>query len=439
MSDALSRSQPRRAWLPLLIAIALIVVYGVRASTGIVGGVAHARGSLQAGEGRFRDALATLEWAVNSQDPAAMHWLRGEVRHGLWTELMDEGGRSPVTDDVLVAAFNDYTQAVAVSPASGWYVANLAELYQECERQERAKQPTSLELLDLGPWALVGRSGRVAIGLSRIAIQREANTYGLHDELALIFDENGLEELTLDAVREAARIQPIYYLHPFRDMDPAPTGLLAAFAEGSRAALGQAPLLERVAHLTALGRVEILRGEYVQAEADLRAALEGPIEELNRAEANFYLGSALMEQGRFEDAWEPLESAAEHPNMRIRSISTQALIAERTDRPELAMDLARELFRLEPRNLVYTLELARLARQAEAWDRAEDALIWARQIHPQDLRVRRELVRFYIQRENYTEARRALTEFEEYGAEAYEVRRLRDMIATARRSGSSPG
>lgn len=426
--------------LPIAIAIALLVLYGARAGTGVVGGVAYARGSLLAGEGLFYDALSVLDWAVHSQDPAALHWLRGEVRHGLWTKQLEEGGgRSPHTDVVLVAAYNDYTQAMATSPASGWYVANLAELYQECERQERRSQPTSLDLLEAGPWGLVGRSGRIAIGLSRMAVEREPNTYGLWDDLALILNDNGLQDLTLEAVRESARIQPLYYLHPYRDLTRPPEGLLAAFAEGSRSALGQAPLMGRGVHLTALGRVEIERGNFAQAEADLRAALDSPGHLLNVAEANFYLGTALMEQGRSEEAWGPLQAAAEHPNLRARSITTQALMAERTGRVELALELTRELFRLEPRNLAVTLELARLARQAEAWEQAEDALRWALGIYPDDLRARRELVLLYLDRGNTTEARKALVDLEEHGADPEEVRRLRDRAADARRSGRPPG
>jgi len=188
----------------------VVVFYGVRAVTGIVGGAAYARGSEAAGNGEFKAARDYLEWAILPQDPAALPWLRGQVLQGMWELIFEESGRTARGDELLVEAHHQYTAAVAASPVSGWYWTDLAGVYQTQELMERAEQPISLGSIDDDPWARVGRPGRIAIGLCRKGIAREPNAYGLHDLLTMTLIESGLDDLALDAVKESAKIQPIY-------------------------------------------------------------------------------------------------------------------------------------------------------------------------------------------------------------------------------------
>lgn len=413
--------------------VALVAVYAVRAVSGVIGGVAYSRGSRFAAQGDFYQALRHLEWAASGLDPAGLAWLRAQVRQGLWERMLEEGGgRTSQTDRVLRDCYNDYAEAIRLSPASGWYLTNLGDLYQDVEIEERVDQVLSLDLLDSGPWAFVGRPGRIAIGLCRLGIAREPNVYTLQDRLALLYFDNGLTEPGLEAVRESARIQPMWYLHPFRDLNPMPEGLLDAFAEASREALGDTPLLGRSVHLVALGKVELQRGEYAQAEADLRAALAAPGHWMNHAEASYYLGYALMEQERYDEALEALLGAEEHPSMVPLSLAAQALVAERTGHVEEALELLRRLRRLAPRTLAYTLEFARVARRLELWEQCEDALKWARITHPGDARPHADLVLLYIDTDDPSDALRALDELARVEGESDRVVRLRQRIQASR-------
>jgi tetratricopeptide (TPR) repeat protein len=373
-----------RATLPLLVAIALVLLYGARAATGWLGGMAYGSGRRMATAGRFEQALPLLERGAIGSERAAMLWLAGEARLGLFQSRQAEGAPDEELDPLLLDAFTNDTEAISLSPASGWYWAALADVYQRIERRERFRHGLPLELVDEGRWAMVGRPGRIAVGALRTAIEREPTQYTFHDQLAFALLDYGLRDEALEAVRESARVHPDYGMHAYVNLRPVPADVLDTFAEASRATLGDAPLLHRVIHLLALGRLELRRGNPRQAEQDVRAALESPGTRLNHAEAHFRLGQALEGQLRFEEAVEAYSESEKHQVFEPYGLVARARIAEGADEPLQALALLRRARRLRPREIGYALEYARIARGSDKLKWAEEALRWAITVRPSD-------------------------------------------------------
>jgi tetratricopeptide (TPR) repeat protein len=414
--------------LPALLASVLLALFGARAMIGWSAGPAWSRGSRLAAAEFYSEALPVLDRAAVGARRSAALWLRGEARMGLWEQRLVAGEEAATLEGLLADAHRDYTEAIAMSPASGWYWASLGALYHEIERFERSRRSFDLSLLRRGPWAAVGRPGRIALGATRIAIEREPTLYTFHDQLALMFLEYGLNGAALEAVRRSARAQPIYEYHDYRSLDPTPRAVEDAFAQACRASLGRTPFLRRCDHLLALGRLELRRGRASDAERDLRAALEAPGHELNRAEGHYLLGLALLNQGRHEEAEQELLLAEAHPRFEAAAVAARARIADGQGRREEALDLLRRARRLRPRELAYVLEFARIAREAGEWKMAEEALRWGISVYPEDPRAWRSLLGTSIELGRWSEAEQALRELERLEGPTETVLRFREIV-----------
>ena len=412
-------------------AVILVALYAARAGVGWTAGLAYAEGRALARQGFYEEALPLLERSASGADRAAIVWLRAEVRDGLYKlrQAADEGG--PETDELLRQAHRDYLEAISLSPASGWYWVSLGRTYFDYDRETVARSGFELERLERDPWSVPGRDGLIGIGMTRLGVTREDGVYSLQDELVMMLLEASLTEAALEAVGRTARVQPLYYAHAFSSMRPTPTPVLDAFAEAARDSLGQTPFLPTSKHLAALARVEERRGNYAQAELDARASLEHPATSLQRAEAWFLLGIALMEQQRFDEASEAFQTAQEHPNLLVPSLRRMGGIAEQTDKREEALGYYRRLRRLEPRNLEHVLSYARLARSLGRFAQAREALLGARGIHPDRVEPERQLVSLYIERGEFLIADRELKRLEEKFGESA-GRALRQQLMAAR-------
>jgi tetratricopeptide (TPR) repeat protein len=416
-----------------IAALALLVVgwYAVRAGAGWIGGIAYSRGQRLGAVGAYEEALPLVErGAVGFHRPAS-RWFAGQVRMGIWQSLRQAGEPTAESEYLLAQAYRDYTAAISMSPVSGWYWAALADLYQQRERSERFFAGVSLDLIGENRWSFVGRPGRVAIGLNRLAIEREPNVYALHDQLAFEFLYHALEQEALDAVRHSAAAQPIYYFHKYRNLVPTPPEVKAAFLEASREALGHTPLLRRVTHLIWLGRLEIEMGLFEAAEADLRAALDEPGQQTWSPALHFYLGQALAGLERYAEADQAFLVSQEHPSFEARSAAARGEIARAEGRLAEALDLFRHARRLSPRVVGYTLEYAKIARQLEDWERAEEALRWARTVAPRDWRPIVELVESRLARGDLVGAQHALDELRGLGGSEARVQRLEALMDEA--------
>jgi len=417
----------------LLVVGATAVLYGAWAARGIVGGAAYARGKPLASEGRYEEALPLLERAGSVPRRLETCWLRGEVRLGRFDRLEPDRRRGKDGILLLESAAEDLLEAASACPASGWPWSGLAETYERLEREGSGRRSFDLSLLEKGPWARVGRPGRVAVGLARIAIEKEPQVAAHHDRHALILYRLGLETEALEAVRAAARALPLFDEHSFSKLEPFPREFLEAFAEESRKAIGKAPLLSRERHYLGLGQLERRLGRLDRAEADLRAALEEPADSLRRAEDYFHLAMVLSDQRKWEEADRAYERAAEAPVFRPASALARARIAEELGRPERALDWLAEARRLRPADPDLVLAHARLARRLGRFEEAIEAYRWAVVLAPGRREVRLELARTELERANLSGAESAVRDFErDFGPDS-ESRALLLEIARAKR------
>ena len=418
--------EPGRRRLPLALVMALLLLggYATRAVYGLrAAGYSHGR--RLAAAAKFDQALPLLERSAVGQDRAAALWLTAQVRLGIWHDRLAQGEEPESMGELMGQAYREYTEAISLSPASGWYWAALGDVYHQRERMERFRAGFPLELLDAGPWARVGRPGRLAVGMGRIAVRREPTVYTLQDQLAFQLMDYGVSGEALEVVRRSAAVQPIYRLHAYPDLDPLPPGLLDAFAEGALAALGRAPFLARVYHLLALGRLELRREDPTAAEGFLREALEVPGTRINRAEAEYYLGRALAAQGREAEALAALERAGKHPTFSADALAERAAIAESAGRFEEALGLLDEARLADRRKLRLALDFARVARRQGAWTRAEAALRWAVAVHSEDPRPLKALGMTYLEQSKFDKAREVLAQLEKLGPGSRETLQLR--------------
>ena len=155
-------SSSRRTAVPVIVALAVLLLYGGRTVTGWIGGLAYSEGSRLASAGRFDEALPRIERGALGPERAAMLWLAGEARLGLYQDRVVEDVTEEELDELLRGAFGANTEAITLSPASGWYWASLADVYHQRERRFLYRFGRPLSLVGQDRWAFVGRDGRIA-------------------------------------------------------------------------------------------------------------------------------------------------------------------------------------------------------------------------------------------------------------------------------------
>lgn len=418
----------RRPGIGGILVLAIVGLYGARAVQGWIAGPSYTAGRSLASRGEYERALPHLERAAVGPRRAEALWLSAQVRLGMWQDELAR--RTPLTQMwvLLERAYTEYTEAIARSPALGWYTVSLGDLYHQIERVDTFQRGHSLEFLGQERWAWVGRNGRVGIGLMRWGIGKEPTSHVFYDQLALTLWDYGLKEPALEAVRRSADVLPVYRLHWFVEIDPMPEPMVDAFAEAARDALGRPPFLRRVLHLLALGRLELRRGRPDQAEHDFRAALEAPGDDLNRAEAYYYLGRILAGREMYEEALEALGQAERHPNFLGISLAEQGAIAERRGNLEQALALFRRARRHDRTRVDFAMSYARVARSLSAWDKAEEALKWASTVDPQNPRPRIELAWVHVARGDRGAVARDLEELERLQPDDPELEGIRNSL-----------
>ena len=397
----------------LWASVALTAVYAVRAGFGFVAGLSYSEGRKLARDGYYEAALPLLDRSAVGELRPELRWLAGQTRVGLWEQRIAEGVDPGDVEDLFDGAYRDATAALAASPANGWHWMALGDLYHRNERLEAHRAGVPLSLLDQDPWTRVGHSGRVAIGLMRIGLQREPNWYDFHDQLAYVYYHYALEAETLDAVYRSALALPVYELHPYRTLRPPDPRILDAFARGAEDSVGRVPWLRPVLHSIALGRIEARRGRWVEAEAHLEAALAGSTIPLNVAEIHYYRGLARIGQGRLDAAFEDLVEAEAAAPFEPLAVISEADLRERQGRWEEALGLWRRARRLQPKRLDVSIRLIAAAVRLERNDVATQEIREALRIHPRRPEPRVELVRQRLREGNLAKATRALEELRE--------------------------
>ena len=388
--------------------VALTLVYAVRAVFGLIGGLAYSEGRKLARGGYYEGAIPRLERAaVGALEPEA-RWLAGQARIGLWEQRIAAGNEPEDVQELFDQAYRDTTAGLSMSPAGGWHWMALGDLYHRVERLESHRAGVPLSLLDEDPWSRGGHPGRGAIGLMRIGIQREPHWYNFHDQLAYVFYHYALYEQTHEAVYRSALALPIYEFHEYRTLRPRDPAILDAFARGALDAVGRVPWLRPVLHDIALGRIEVRRENWVEAEAHLLDGLGGSTIPLNVAEIHYYLGLARVGQGRYDEAFEDFARAEEAAPFEPLAAIASAELLERLDRWDEAIKLWRRARRLQPRRLDVSLRLIAAAVRLGREDVAIHEIREAIRIHPGSPEPRSEMVHHHLREKNQAKAFRAL-------------------------------
>jgi tetratricopeptide (TPR) repeat protein len=425
-----------RAWT-LAVILPLLGFYGYRAAVGVPAGIAMARGNWEVSAGAYRYALPELRKAPTGFNRFDALWRLADSEIDIWENEARYGGPAGADWTTITDAARAYLEGICVAPASRRSWAGLALVYHKVEWAGRLERSARGHRARAGePWAAVGRSGRIAVGLARHAVERAPNWYVHRDFLARVFWTYGLDDLTRESVREAARVMPIYGPHSYLRRAPMEEAVLDDFIEASRESLGKVPLVDPATQRIDLGKLELQRGEPRAAIAEFEAASELRLDPLRRAEALFHLGLALMAAGEPEEGRQRLLEAGEHAAFEEASQINLAYFAERAGEHERVLEHLRELRRLDHDNVEYTLRFAAAARELERWDAALEALRWSRLIAPRDPRPLVALVEIYHVRGDSTAANVAWRELVALDPEGPDTVRLRKFMQREARSQS---
>jgi tetratricopeptide (TPR) repeat protein len=392
--------------------VLLAGLFATRAVTGVVAASAYRRTWVLDADGGKVEPAPLFDRAAVGANRAEALWRAGHSRLAAWRRLpLSERNGSRGAEALRTAAARFLEQRV-VTPGSVWPITGLADVYACRESVAHAERTTDLALLARGPWALMGDDGRVAIGLTRAAIDLEPSSFEPRDRLVLLLESYGLHQDALRAMEESARVLPDFFAHPDFTFEALPRDLVETFWRTSRALdPADAPILSRERHLLSLGQLGRRLGHLAEAEHDLRKALETPGTHLARAEDAFHLGLVLVDLGRLDEAEAMLVRALSEPVFGPGVAGTRARIAEKQKRLPEALEQLREARRLEPRALWALLEFARVAQAAGSWDQAEESLRWAILVHPEDPNPRRAMVEMFLAKGERQMARRALDEY----------------------------
>jgi len=414
-----------------VVAGALVAgLFVARAASGVPAGWAYARGRASEAALRFDEVGSLMDRAAVGGNLTRALWRSGRARMKSWHGLPARDRFGGIGDGLLRSTAVRFLNARAASPGSAWFTAALAEVYGLRARSAREHRVVDLEALARGPWALVGDDGRIAIGLVRAAIDREPTNFEHRDQLVFLLEQNGLRGDALRAMDESARVLPDFSAHPDFVFEEMPLELVETFWRTSRAlAPDDAPLVPRDRYLLSLGQLGRRLGHLVEAEQDLRAALNVPNTRGVHSEEAFHLGLVLVDLGRFDEAETLLALAVREPVFRPEVTMTRARIAEIRGRWPEALAQLSEARRFQPRELWILLDFARVAQKTESWDQAEESLRWAILVHPEDPAPRRAMVEMYLAKGEKERARGALDEYVRSFGRTEEAARMEQALA----------
>jgi tetratricopeptide (TPR) repeat protein len=361
-------------------------------------------------------------------------WLAGEVSLGAWDAMRQQGGSLQETNRILAAGIGDYLEAATVAPAAAWPWTGLAGAYERVEIAEREARVTDLARLGGSPWLVVGRPGRIAIGLVRKAIAMEPRVFAHRDDLFLTLLRLGLRDEAKTAIREAARVQPIQDHHSTIPWSTLQEEYISAFVEGSIEALGATPLITRERHLLSLGQLERRLGRLDDAERHLREALLAPAGSPEHSEDAFHLALVLVDKRAYDVAGPALDQAERESVFVPSVLLLRARIAEARGRLDEALGFLQEARRRNPRSLDLSLLTSGVARKLKDWRAALESLRWAVLTHPEDPRPRVELVETLLDSGDTAAAISALADLERVSGKTPEAARLRARLDEAGRS-----
>jgi tetratricopeptide (TPR) repeat protein len=387
-------------------------LFVVRALTGAPAAWADRRGRVLEGAERYAEAGPLIDRGALGANRIGGSWRAGRTRVECWDTLPESDRAGRLGREALREAAERFLDARVGSPASAWFTATLGDVYARRETAARSQRITDLSALSGGPWSMLGDDGRIAIGLTRQAIAREPNSFNLRDQLVLLLEASGLHDDALTAMAESSRILPDFLAHPAFSFEELPRDLIETFWQTARTlAPEDLPLLARQLWLVSSAKIGRRLGHLDEAESDLRAALALPGTPLARAEEEYFLALVLIDRDRFDEAEPLLQRAGSEPGFAPAIAETRARAAVKQERWPEALEQLRELRRLRPREVWILLEFSHVAQKTGRWDQAEEAIRWAKLVHPEDPAPYGAMVELFLAQGEKVRARGALDEY----------------------------
>jgi tetratricopeptide (TPR) repeat protein len=429
-----------RRWAYWLLVAALLGFYGYRTVDGVRGGWAFARGHLLRNLGNYPGAVPRLEsGAVGGNKLRALR-MAAEVRLDMWERQVRRRGTLGADPEELVRAGEGFLTCRCIAPAARRSWKGIGEVYDAFEWIGRERRAVTPYVPPENPWSRVGRPGRVAVGMLRVALDTSPNWGVLHDKLALTLWNYGLDAPAREAVRKSAQVLPVFYRHPYYKIPELPEWVVEEFALASREVLGEVPLFPRIAHLIDLGKLERRIGANDRAIDALEEALAAGGDPLRRAEASFHLGLALVAAGRHDEGRTHLNAAREHPVFRVSALRSLANAAENGGKFDEALDYLRRLRWEQPGELWPCLKFAEVAEKVGDWPAALESLRWAKLKHPRDPRPYVALAKAHMAMGDATTATTVADELQQVvGDEEPVLINLRSQIKSASRTSRESG
>lgn len=394
------------------IGVLIAGVFVVRAFVGVPATWAYHAGRALREARAFEAAGPLLDRGALGDDRTEALWRAGRARLSLWDSLTPEQQEGPEGETALRVAAARFLEGRRASPSAAWFVGALGAVYVNREFVAQASRVTDLASLDRGPWELLGDDGRIAIGLTRAAIERWPASFELRDQLVLFLEDLGLHDDALRAMDDAARVLPDFRGHIQFTVESLPRDLVERFWSTARSLdPGDAPLLPRGMLLLSVGQLGRRLGHLEEAEQDMRAAMALPGTRVGRAEQAFHLGQLLIDAGRFDEADAMLGRALDSPRFGPGVAEARARIAEKQERWAEALEHLREMRRLKPKDVGVLLRFASAAQRAGARDQAEESLRWAILVDPSAAEPRTALIDLLVASGNKQSAARVLEDY----------------------------
>ena len=380
----------QRRWI-LPFATVLLVVYADRASTGFVSGVAFARAAILIDHGAEGKAGPLLDIAARGGNRLWATREMAETRVERWDEQVAREGYEVTGAEALDRSARDYVECACLSPAGWRPFEGLARVYHRLELVRRDAEAIE----GAGPGSL-GYPGWVAIGMQRMAIDHAPNWHLPYDRLALMLRDYGLEQQSLEMVRQSASLLPLFPRQPYRYEVNPPPAFLDAFAEGAWHGIFESKQLDRAPYRISLAKLELQRGAHERAIRILESVFYRKYDAVERAEVELLLGEAHLSLGHHEQSRKHLEIAVKHPVLEPPALALLARLARTTGRAEEELAILSQLRWLRPDDLDLCLEVAVAALRLERWSTAEASIRRAKLLDPSDSRPHLALVESYI-------------------------------------------
>ena len=412
-SDPPSSAPRSGATLWRSLALALLVVAAIFAFRGVVGGAAYSAGLRMADRGDYVAAAAELDRGAIGGNRFEALWMGGDVRLGVWDRLGVDSLAGAEGERLAGEAADRFLAADREVAGSGWTLAGLAAAYRRAELADAVDRTVDLAWIGHPSWAQVGRYGRIAVGLGRLAVAREPAVAEHRDAIVETYLSFGLRQEAIGALREAARVQPLLETPRGFDSDALDDEMRTAFYEGAKDALGSAPMARPVAHLLSLGKTAFRLGRYDESRLWFEKVLEGPSWRMADAEARFWLGLAAERSGHPEQAKEYFESVQAVPNFRLASLDWLARLAERRGDWREAVRSLETLRRESPNRSAVVSRWARAKAELGEIPPAIEVVRAELQRNPGDTDLLVTILELQLQAGDLDSARRSLRSLEE--------------------------